>query len=68
MTVSSALDLWGFQEGRIWGLPGSGPPGELHLSWSISSVNAVMDYGRESRPASMIPHGMPGPGRTRHAV
>ena len=29
---SSALGLWGSQEGPIWGLPRSGPPGELHLS------------------------------------
>ena len=49
MTVSSALDLWGFQEGRIRGLPGSGPPGELHLSWNTSTVNAVMEYGHEGR-------------------
>jgi len=44
MTVSSALDLWGFQEGRIWGLPGSGPPGELHLSWNITPLATVMEH------------------------
>ena len=32
MTVSSALDLWGFQEGRIWGPLSSCPLGERDLS------------------------------------
>ncbi len=49
MTVSSALDLWGFQEGRIWGLRGSSPWGGSHLSWSISTANAVMNRGHEGR-------------------
>ena len=49
MTVSSALDLWGFQEGRIWGPLSSYHPVALHLSWTTSTANAVMIGGHEGR-------------------